>query len=289
MKIIGRDLAREVYEEINTKLVACKNKKITPHLVIVKSLNIDAVNNYIHQKVKRGKKIGVEVEVLDMGSADCKDSGLLTKKIEKLNKSKKIHGIIFQKPSHVNVNDNLEKCISPQKDVDGFLTDSFHLPPVYRGVIKVLSSVFQLAGKKLITLLATKNIVLIGKGKTGGRTIISGLMHDGYDLRLLTVIDSKTTEKEKGKIIRKADIIISAVGKLNPVDFHLFPKRAILVDIGVHFSDENKIQGDFCEDDIKEKVAYYTTTPGGLGALTVAYLMDNTVNSALNSFIHLKK
>lgn len=286
MKIIGKELAFQVYEEMKGKLLLLNERGIVPKLVIIKSMDIDAVNNYIHQKVKRGKKVGVDVEVVEIKENECNDKNKIKETISKINNSSQIHGIIFQKPGNKNISEEMEYGISLDKDVDGFLNNSSHKPPVYRGVLKVLESIYNKTDKDLIAYLQKKKIVLIGKGKTGGGTIISGLTLDGFNMDLLHIIDSKTSTSLKTQYLNQADIIISAVGKVDPVDFHTFHAESILIDIGVHFDEENKIKGDFNEDDIKDRVAYYTTTPGGLGVLTVAYLMDNTVNAALKSVIH---
>jgi len=283
MKISGKELASEVYEDIHKKLRQLKRKGVIPKLLIVKSSNIDAVNNYIGQKIKKGEKIGIRVEVLTLSEVDCENVKRVKEKIIFMNNSSDIHGIIFQKPSHAQINEEMESLIDVRKDVDGFLQHSFHKPPVYRGVIKVLENIFGLKSKRLISLLEAKKIVLIGKGKTGGQTVISGLKMDGYNMDSLKIIDSKTSTDKKKEYIGQADIIISAVGKQNPVDFHLLRKEAILIDIGVHFDEQNKIKGDFNEEDIKERVSHYTTTPGGIGVFTVAYLMDNVANSAMNT------
>ena len=226
------------------------------------------------------------MKVVDMNERDCENRKLIQKKIIGLNKSANIHGIIFQKPSNSQIDEAIEELIDTQKDVDGFLENSFHKPPVYRGVIKVLEKIFNLEGDEFIAYLKTKKVVLIGKGKTGGQTIISGLKTEGFNREQLTIIDSKTSEVKKKEYLMNADIIISAVGKLNPVDLNLFSKESILIDIGVHFDERNKIRGDFNEEDIQDKVAHYTTTPGGIGALTVAYLMDNVVNAAIHTIIN---
>ncbi|MFH0773585.1 MAG: bifunctional 5,10-methylenetetrahydrofolate dehydrogenase/5,10-methenyltetrahydrofolate cyclohydrolase [bacterium] len=283
MKISGKELANEIYVDICKKLMILKKHKVIPQLIIVKSSNIDAVNNYIGQKIKKGEKIGIKVNVLELNEHACKDKKQIKEKILQVNKSSKNHGIIFQKPSHIQINEETEKLINPHKDVDGFLEESFHKPPVYRGVIKVLEKIFAVKKKKLISLLKTKKIVLIGKGKTGGQTIISGLKQDGFNMKKLKIIDTQTSKEQKSEYMENCDIVISAVGKSNPIDFHLFSQKMILIDIGVHFDELNKIKGDFDENDIKERVSYYTTTPGGIGALTVAYLMDNVVNAAKNT------
>jgi methylenetetrahydrofolate dehydrogenase (NADP+)/methenyltetrahydrofolate cyclohydrolase len=281
MKMIGKELAKSVYGELQKKIALLGERDITPQLVIVKSMDIDAVNNYIHQKVKRGKKVGVTVEVLELRENDFANMDKVKETILTINKSPDIHGIIFQKPGNIKIDEAMDYCIDLSKDVDGFLHGSLHKPPVYRGVMKVLEAIFKKSGKELISILNQKNLVLVGKGKTGGGTIICGLKQDGFDMDKLKIIDSKSSAEERAEFLKSADIIISAVGRTNPVDFHLFRKTSILIDIGVHFDSENKIMGDFHEDDIKDKVEHYTTTPGGIGALTVAYLMDNTVNSSL--------
>lgn len=220
---------------------------------------------------------------MNLNEDECGQREQIIKRIVNINKSLVNHGVIFQKPSNIQIDEEMEKLIDVKKDVDGFLEKSSHKPPVYRGVIKVLEKIFSLKEKKFISYLKKKNIVLIGKGKTGGQTIISGLKKDGFDITLLKIIDSKTSEAKKNKYIKDADIIISAVGKQNPVDFHLFDKKAILIDIGVHFDENNRIMGDFSEEDIGNRVSFYTTTPGGIGAMTVANLMDNVVNAAIDT------
>lgn len=283
MKISGRELVNDIYIDIKKKVDYLKSNKIIPKLLIVKSSNLDAVNNYIEQKIKKGRQVGIAVEVLSLNESECKDRKRIEDKVRLLNLSSENHGIIFQKPSNLQIDEAMESLIGGSKDVDGFLVNSLHKPPVYRGVLKVLEKIYGAKDKTLILLLKKKKIVLIGKGKTGGQTIISGLQKDLYNTKQLRIIDTKTPLAKKNKYIREADIIISAVGKNNPVDFNLFSHNAILIDIGVHFDSQNKIKGDFNEGDIKKQVEYYTTTPGGIGAMTVAYLMDNVANAAVKS------
>ena len=280
MKISGSELAEEVYGDIQKKLLELKKRKIVPKLVIIKSSNITAVNNYIGQKIKKGKMVGIDVEVLDLDDNKCKCRNKVRNKIIQVNKSSKNHGIILQKPSNVQIDEEMESLINIYKDVDGFSEKTPFKPPVYRGVIKVLEKIYGVKNKKLISLLKTKKIILVGKGKTGGQTVISGLKKDHFDIQKLKIIDSKTSVSKKAKYLENADIVISAVGKSNPVNFRQFSKKTILIDIGVHFDKQNKIKGYFDEEDLMDRVNYYTTTPGGIGALTVAYLMHNVVEAA---------
>ncbi len=278
MKISGKQLAGKIYEHISRNILELNKKDIAPKLIIVKSIHTDAVNNYIRQKVEKGRALGINVEVFVPSNDLLNSQARCVQLINQLYTSESVHGVIFQKPGDERINKNMEEIIGPIKDVDGFLGTSIHEPPTYRGVKLILREIFSATFKEKFHTL---RIVLIGKGKTGGAPIISGLLHDKVDKRNIAIIDSKTKESERKAWISKADVIISAVGKLNPVDYGLFSNKQILIDIGIHFDEANKIKGDFDEETIKDRVAYYTTTPGGLGPLTVAFLMDNVVNSAL--------
>ena len=96
MKISGKELAHEVYEDILKKLVLLKEKNIIPRLIIVKSSNIEAVNHYIDQNIKKGKKLGIQVEVFDLNEDDCVNKNKIKEKIIQMNKSFRNHGIIAE-------------------------------------------------------------------------------------------------------------------------------------------------------------------------------------------------
>jgi methylenetetrahydrofolate dehydrogenase (NADP+)/methenyltetrahydrofolate cyclohydrolase len=274
MKLLGKDVVESVCEQTRENAEDLRAKHIVPTLVIVKSQDSEDVNSYINQKVKKGTELGVNVKVVEYPANVLADKSLLTAEVLKLNADKNIHGILFQKPSHPNVNDTVEQLVDPAKDVDGFLPDSPHKPPVYLAVMRFLKRIYQ---KEYPEVLQSKSFVIIGKGKTGGGPIIDGLKKDG--INSVHVIDSKTAPEDRTKYLKFASVIVSAVGVHNPVDPALIPEQSIVIDFGVHFED-GKIQPDFLEHDIQERAAYYTTTPGGVGVLTVAYLMDNVVNAA---------
>lgn len=287
MKISGKQLATKIHEQTEKKVQLLSEHKVTAQLVIVKSHESDAVNNYINQKIKRGTKLGITVNLVAPDAMTLESREKLNAFVKELNSRIDIHGLIFQKPSHINVNDELETLIDPSKDVDGFLPNTLHRAPIYRGVLLILREAFEQRGGKILinedffSLLKTKKFVIVGKGKTGGAPAINGLKKDGVPETNIHIIDSKTDEVTRKKFISSADVIISAVGKPSALDSTQFPKKSILIDMGVHFDEQNKIHGDYEENQLKDQVSFYTTTPGGVGALTVAYLMDNTVNAAI--------
>lgn len=276
MKLLGKQFLPQLNERIVNKVDTLKAKHITPVLCIVKSKNAEDVNTYVNQKVKRGAELGIEVRVIDYPQQVLDNPASLATEVKKMNDDPHVHGILFQKPSHPNVNDAIEQLINPEKDVDGFLPGSPHKPPVYRGVLQILEHIYQ---KDFPDVIPSKTFVVIGKGKTGGGPVIEGLKKDG--INTVHVIDSKSTPEEKAKHLKYASIVITAVGARNPVDPNLLPEQGILIDFGVHF-EAGKISPDFAETDIQERMQYYTTTPGGIGPMTPIFLMDNTVNAALS-------
>lgn len=274
MKLLGKQFLPAIYESLTSRVEDLSRGGIKPTLCIVKSVDAQDVNTYISQKVKAGTEHGVSVRVIEYPSAVLADKHALAAEIQTLNADRSVNGILFQKPSHPNIDSSLEILIDPAKDIDGFLPMSPHKAPVYRGVLQILAHIYQ---KDFPSILPSKSFVVIGKGKTGGGPVIDGLKKDG--INTVHVIDSKTTPEETVKFLANASVVVSAVGHRNPVEPTLLPKQGILIDFGVHF-DAGKISPDFAEADIQERMQYYTTTPGGIGALTVAFLLDNTVNAA---------
>ncbi len=287
MKISGQPLAQELYSQQMQRLSALKEKGIVPRLAIVQSNQSDAVSSYIQQKIKTGETIGVDVEVVDFDTTTLSDPQLVRDTIQKLNARVDVHGIILQKPSHKYVNEEIEGFIDPLKDIDGFRPDSKHVAPIYRSVVRVLQSIItdkfhgtSFNSEELFSHLKNYSFVIVGKGKTGGGPVITGLQNDGIPAEKIKVVDSKTPQYEKEQWLREADIVVSAVGRSQSEGAHLFSSKTILIDIGIHFVEDKSIRGDYDEESIREIVAYYTTTPGGIGSLIVAYLMDNVIRAA---------
>lgn len=287
MKISGQPLAQELYSLQLQRISALKEKDIVPHLAIVQSNQSDAVSSYIQQKIKTGETIGVDVEVVDFSPELLSDPQNVKDAITRLNARPEVHGIILQKPSHAFVNEEVEQLIDPVKDIDGFRSNSSHTHPIYLSVVRVLQAIItdkfhgtSFNKTELFNHLKSYSFVVVGKGKTGGGPVISGLQKDGIPADKIKVVDSKTTQYEKEQWLREADVVISAVGSSQSAGAHLFSSKTILIDIGIHFDKEKNIRGDYDEEAVKDIVAYYTTTPGGIGSLIVAYLMDNVITAA---------
>lgn len=243
MRIDGRAIA----DKILANLAGASG---TPTLAVIQVGNDEASTTYINQKKKAADRIGARVIhkqfPQDVSAEELKNT------IEQYNHDPRVHGLILQRPlSHV------APCqyIDLKKDVDGFLPNSPYTPPVAAAVITILNNI----GQK------PTHCVVIGRGETAGSPIAHTLRKYGWTV---TVVHSKT--KNPAKIIKKARIVICCVGKGKVVTRNVVHKDTILIGVG---------RGDYDENEIKDLVAYYTPTPGGVGPVNVACLMQNLVKA----------
>ncbi len=284
MKIDGRKIAEQIFEQLKIKVKKLKDKNITPCLAIILVGNDPASIAYVKRKEIKAKEIDAKTTVFNLASET--QNSELDKLIKKLNNDSSIHGIIVQQPlpRHIDVK-KITEVIDPRKDVDGFNSKTNFQMPITMAVIKVLEKIlFDLRGVEANDLrgwLKTKKIAIIGKGETGGKPIIERLRKMNIEP---IVIDSKT--KNPKNITKTTDIIISAVGKSNIIKADMVKKGAILISIGMHKGTDGKLHGDYEENQIKETASFYTPTPGGVGPVNVAMLLKNVVNATGESNSH---
>lgn len=264
MKIDGRKIAKEIFEELKVKVKKLRTKNIIPHLAIILIGHDPASVAYVRQKKIKGEGIGAKISVINLPQ-DINSSKLLSK-IKQLNDDNNVHGIIVQQPLplHTNIK-QITEAIDPKKDVDGFNSKSKFQPPIALAVLKIIKPF----------LSKSKRIVTIGKGETGGKPVAEVLKK--MNIKPI-IIDSKT--KNPQHLTKNADIIISAVGKPNIIKPNMIKRGAILVSIGLHKGTDWKLHGDYEEEQIKSKALFYTSTPGGVGPVNVAMLLKNLVYAA---------
>lgn len=258
-----------------------KEYDVQPHLAVIRVGEDPAISSYIRQKEKMAKQIGAIVSVYNF--PESVDQKTLQESIDFLQIKTNIHGIILQLPvpSHIDY-ETLINDIHPDKDVDGFVKGSQFVIPVASAVMKALEIPMiketQKTGESFNEWLASKNIVVMGKGKTGGLPVIELLKKRGAEPK---VIDSQTPNPSE--FTQQADIIITAVGKPHMLTSNMIKKDVILIGIGMGMDSEGNFVGDYDEQDIKDKAAWYTPIPGGIGPINVACLMENLVIAAENS------
>ena len=278
MKLDGKTISANLLENLKERVEELKKKKITPTMAIILMGDNEASKIYVRQKGVKALEIGAKVKVFPVtNETTIKD---LEKLVKKLDKNPKIHGVIIQRPAAPGINaDSLTELITGAKEIDGFGKHSKYPVPVAEASFLLIKSAFEQTNTKgaFSAWLKTKKIAVIGKGETAGRPIIDLLKKHKLQPQ---IIDSKTENKEK--LLKEADIIITAVGK-TILSTKQFKKGAILIGVGIYTDDTGKLRGDYNNSDVENVASFYSPTPGGVGPVNVACLMENLVKAAENS------
>lgn len=302
MEVNGKIIAQGILQELQQKIKRFQKKQVVPQLAIILVGQDPASWAYVQQKVLKAKEIGARAQVLSFPLSFTQDKLMAT--IEQLNNNSNIHGIIVQRPLPEHVNEELvDRGVDPQKDVDGFNPQSNFEMPISMAVVKILEHIylqkfearstnietnsndkilndqnvsgFDIRISDFLRWLESQTIVIFGKGKTGGGPIIQKLRSLGVKP---LIIDGKTGNPQA--FTKTADIIITAVGRPNIVRPEMLKKRVILVSIGLHKGQDGKLHGDYEEEEIKDVASFYTPSPGGVGPVNVACLLENLVKAA---------
>ncbi|MEN2985407.1 MAG: bifunctional methylenetetrahydrofolate dehydrogenase/methenyltetrahydrofolate cyclohydrolase FolD [Thermodesulfovibrionaceae bacterium] len=270
--IDGKLLAQKIKEKLKREVEELKKHKIQPTLAVILIGEDKASQKYVSYKERTCKELGIESIVFRF--PENIDGISLSETIEDLNDNPAINGILIQLPlpTHLSQNVFLEK-INPIKDVDGFtpyclgrlLTDNpLFIPCTPKGVIRMFDEYgIELEGK---------NVVTIGRSIIVGKPLALLLLRRNATV---TVCHSKT--KNLKDITKNADIVCVAVGRPKFLTADMVKDGAIVIDIGINITKEGKVVGDVDFDEVKNKVSYITPVPGGVGPMTVAMLMENTV------------
>lgn len=283
MLIDGKLLAQQILEDLGKQVAELhQTRHIQPHLGVIVVGDDAATASYVRQKKKMGEQIGGIVSVYNYPKS-IKESEL-EENIKFLQENGELHGLIIQLPLPEQLNtEKLINMVDDDKDVDGFKETSKFNEPIAEGVIKILEYVFkEERAKKKTTItdfkqwLKSQKVVVIGKGKTGGKPIIHIMKK--FDIEA-TIVDSKTQNPEE--VTKSADILVCAVGNRGTiVTEHMIKKDAILIGIGMSLGEDGKLHGDYDPEEIKDKAAYYTPIPGGVGPVNAAMLLANVVKAA---------
>ncbi len=272
--INGKELAKNIREQLKLETDELKKKNITVKLAVILVGDDQASKVYVRNKSKACREVGVEFEEIILDNNTTMDT--LLSLIDSLNNRKDINGILLQSPipKGLNIQEAFEK-IDYKKDVDGFhpmnvgrlMTgqDCFISCTPY-GIIKMLESYnIQIEGK---------HAVVIGRSNIVGKPLSQCLLNKNATV---TICHSKTKNLEQ--ITKTADILISAVGKVNIVTAEMVKEGATVIDVGMNRNSEGKLTGDVDFENVKEKASYITPVPGGVGPMTIAMLLNNVVKA----------
>ena len=272
MIIDGKKIAAELREELKKKVVELKSTyNVTPGLTVI-LVGEDAPSKiYVKNKEKFAKEVGMNSEVIRY-PADLEEKVLLNK-IKELNKNNKVSGILVQLPlpTHIDKRKVME-TIDHEKDVDGFHPINVgNLSSGYESSIPCTPLGCILLLKKVEKNLSGKHAVVIGRSNLNGKPMTQLLLKENCTV---TITHSKTKDL-KAECLR-ADIIIAAVGIPKLVKGDWVKKGAIVIDVGINKTDLGLV-GDVDFDEVSKVAKAVTPVPGGVGPMTIACLLNNTV------------
>lgn len=277
MKIDGKSIASVILEDLKLKVNDLAKDGIVPTLAVILMGNNESSDAYVRQKELKAAEIGAKTLIYRFN--ESVDENEIEDLVKKLDSDKNVHGIILQRPAPKYINaEKLEKLISPKKEVDGFGENSLYPVPVAQAVILALKKVYENEDENgnFEDWLKSKSIIVLGKGETAGFPIINHFRKIGVEPE---IIDSKT--QNKNDILSKADIIISAVGKPHTFEITSVKKGVILIGVGLTKNNEGKLVSDFSNEDAEKVTSFYSPTPGGVGPINVACLMENLVKACI--------
>ena len=270
----GKALAQEACKGIKARVEALQNMGVVPTLAVILVGEDPASQLYVRSKGKKAAELGIDARQYTFDAGLSQDA--LLGKIDELNQDPGVHGILVQLPlpAHLDTGSVLERIL-PEKDVDGFhlynagalLTGRpGFLPCTPKGIVHLVKSTgVEIAGKRC---------VVVGRSNIVGKPVALLMLREDA-----TVTICHSRSQDLGSITREADILISAVGRAKLITADMVKPGAVVIDVG-QVRLEGKWQGDVDYAPVLEKAAYITPVPGGVGPMTIAMLMENTVEAA---------
>ena len=272
MIIDGKKQAEIIRNEIKKEISDLKKKcGKTPSLTVILIGDFAPSLIYVKNKEKSAREVGINSEIIrypkNVGEKD------ILKKIEELNKNDEISGILVQLPLPSQISkEKIINAINPSKDVDGFNPINVgNLSSGYDSIVPCTPLGCLLLIKKIEPNLAGKHAVIIGRSNLNGKPMAQLLLKENCTV---TIVHSKTNDLQNECL--KADILVAAVGVPNLIKKNWVKKNAIVIDVGINKVGE-KIVGDVNFDELKDNVKAITPVPGGVGPMTIACLLKNTL------------
>ncbi len=273
--IDGAALARRLRTELRDRAAQLTARGHQPGLVAVRVGEDPASKVYVRTKMKASAEVGLHSEQVELPAATSEQA--LLEKIHALNHDPRIHGILVQLPlpPHISA-DTVLRAVVPEKDVDGFHPCNVGLlatgqprfvPCTPAGVMALL------ADEKIA--LEGREAVVIGRSNIVGKPMAMLLLQKGATV---TICHSKTADLASQTA--RADVLIAAVGRPRMVGAEMIKHGAVVIDVGINRLADGKLVGDVAFEALLGKASHITPVPGGVGPMTVAMLMANTVRAA---------
>jgi methylenetetrahydrofolate dehydrogenase (NADP+)/methenyltetrahydrofolate cyclohydrolase len=271
-KAIALKIRKKIGEEVKELY---SNKGIYPGLAVVLAGDNPASQIYVRMKAKACSEAGINSFEQRFPSDVSQKELLIT--IDDLNKDPRVHGILIQLPLPDSLNtENILKAVSPEKDIDGF--HPFNLGLLLTGKPSYLPC----TPYGIMTLLDTigvdpkgKEAVILGRSNIVGKPTALLLLHRHATV---TLCHSKT--RELAEKVSRADILIAAIGRPQMIKGEWIKEGSVVIDVGINRIDDGKLVGDVDFDEARKRASFITPVPGGVGPMTIAMLLQNTLTAA---------
>lgn len=276
MKLIdGKAVSAKVRQEIKSEVQQLKDKGITPGLAVVIVGQDPASRVYVNNKKKACLELGMHSEEYALPEETSQEE--LLQLIQKLNGKEEIHGILVQLPLPKHLDEKtVINNIDPKKDVDAFhpvnvgkimIGDYDYLPCTPAGIMELLKDTgIDLTGKEC---------VVIGRSNIVGKPMAMLLLHQNATV---TICHSKTRNLKE--VVKRADVVVAAVGKAKFVTADMVKEGAVVIDVGMNRLENGKLCGDVDFEEVSKTAGFLTPVPGGVGPMTITTLMKNTLTAA---------
>ena len=284
--IDGKAIAQKVYATLRTEIAELKSKGVVPGLAVVLVGDNPASRAYVRSKDKMSRELGLHSVKIELPESTSQSELLAS--VRELNHDKSIHGILVQSPPPTHIDEAaIVRALDPRKDVDGFHPENVaklamddatgFVPCTPLGVQRLLvESNIEIAGA---------HVVVLGRSLIVGKPLALLLMQKkkGGDATV-TIVHSRSRNLEK--ITASADILIAAIGRANFVKTTHVCDGAVVIDVGINRVEDStndrgyRLVGDVDFDEVASKASLITPVPGGVGPMTIAMLMSNTVKAA---------
>ena len=272
MILDGKKEAALLREEIKKEILEIKTKSNkSPGLSVILIGDFAPSQIYVKNKEKYSKEVGIASEIIKY-SKEVKESEIL-EKIEELNNNDNVSGILVQLPLPEHIDkEKIINAIKPSKDIDGFHPINVgNLSVGYKAIVPCTPLGCLLLIKKVEKNLTGKHAVIIGRSNLNGKPMAQLLLKEDCTI---SIVHSKT--KDLKAECQKADILVVAVGVANLIKGDWVKKDSIIIDVGIN-KVADKIVGDVDFEQVKDKVKAITPVPGGVGPMTIACLLKNTL------------
>lgn len=273
--IDGKKISQEIKDELKVKVEELKKNNVELTLAVILVGNDPASTVYVGNKKKACEYIGINSLSYELPETTSEDE--LLSLIDKLNNDEKVNGILVQLPLPKTIDEKkVINKISPKKDVDAFhpvnvgsllIDEAGFLPCTPAGIIQLL--------KRSNIEISGKECVVIGRSNIVGKPMSILLLRENGTV---TITHSRT--KDLREVTKRADILVVAIGKPKMIDASYVKDGAVVIDVGIHRDENNKLCGDVDFDSVSPIASAITPVPGGVGPMTIAMLMANCVNSA---------